>query len=624
MSEAINKVLYNVDQTADTTSAEKAQARANIGAQGALTAGSNISIVNDTISAVDTTYSAGTGLDLNDTTFSVDTDVIQEKLTAGSNITIDGTTISATDTKYTAGNGLNLNGTQFSVDTAVVQEKLTAGNNVQINGSTISATDTTYSAGTNVQISDANVISATDTKYTAGNGLSLSNTEFSADTSVLQEKLTAGSNIQINGNTISATDTTYSAGSNVQISNANVISATDTKYTAGNGLSLSNTEFSVDTSTIQSKLTAGSNITINGSTISATDTDTHRPINVNGTQVLGDNTTALNLKSGTNVTVSANGGDVTISATQATVDQTYNASSSNAQSGTAVAGAIATKQNSLPTSGTATDTYAINISGGANTANYAVSASDYSAGGSIATSLSGLSGAISTKQGLLPTSGTPTATYAINITGHADSADAATWAAAASAAQSGSTLETQVNNGLAAYKETYTNVTLIQGDIYTNTIALEVGQENSPGNGVRLFLNNNTGSFDVDIRSNTWNSWMDGGQVIWMLQSSYGVGSTSPEIKINNDTVTLSSIYTQTKNIGTIDMGGTPGQYPVNGSISGRFYFISPTLVSGLLNLDVSFNTDKSTTYGGMNSVFVVGKAEWVSFADHKVTAPVV
>lgn len=49
----INKVLYNVDQTPDTTEAEKAQARSNIGAQGLLTAGANVTIdTNNVISAL--------------------------------------------------------------------------------------------------------------------------------------------------------------------------------------------------------------------------------------------------------------------------------------------------------------------------------------------------------------------------------------------------------------------------------------------------------------------------------------------------------------------------------------------------------------------------------------------
>lgn len=73
----------------------------------------------------------------------------QEKLIASTNISIaaDGKTISATDTTYTAGTGLSLNGTQFSVDTSAIQEKLIAGTNVTIgsDGKTISATDTTYS-----------------------------------------------------------------------------------------------------------------------------------------------------------------------------------------------------------------------------------------------------------------------------------------------------------------------------------------------------------------------------------------------------------------------------------------------------------------------------------------------
>ena len=64
MSEQINKVLYNVDQTADTTEAQKAQARTNIGAQAQPTAGSNVSITNNVISATDTTYTAGTGIDI--------------------------------------------------------------------------------------------------------------------------------------------------------------------------------------------------------------------------------------------------------------------------------------------------------------------------------------------------------------------------------------------------------------------------------------------------------------------------------------------------------------------------------------------------------------------------------
>lgn len=47
----------------------------------------------------------------------------QDTLTAGANIQIQNGTISATDTTYTNGNGLNLNGTEFSADTDVLATK---------------------------------------------------------------------------------------------------------------------------------------------------------------------------------------------------------------------------------------------------------------------------------------------------------------------------------------------------------------------------------------------------------------------------------------------------------------------------------------------------------------------
>lgn len=80
----------------------------------------------------------------------------QDKLTAGSNITIDANNeISATDTTYSAGSGLTLSDTEFSVDTTTIQPKLTAGSNISISGDTISATDTTYSDFTGTDGVDA-------------------------------------------------------------------------------------------------------------------------------------------------------------------------------------------------------------------------------------------------------------------------------------------------------------------------------------------------------------------------------------------------------------------------------------------------------------------------------------
>lgn len=54
-----------------------------------------------------------------------------------------------------------------------------------------------------------------------------------------------------------------------------------------------------------------------------TDTNTHRPISVNGTQILGNDTTTLNLKQGSNVTITNSGGEVTINASGGTNLQNF-------------------------------------------------------------------------------------------------------------------------------------------------------------------------------------------------------------------------------------------------------------------------------------------------------------
>ena len=88
----------------------------------------------------------------------------QDALTAGANISIaqDGT-ISATDTTYTAGTNVDItNGVISATDTTY-----TAGTNVDITNGVISATDTTYTAGTNITITNGE-ISATDTDTLSG------------------------------------------------------------------------------------------------------------------------------------------------------------------------------------------------------------------------------------------------------------------------------------------------------------------------------------------------------------------------------------------------------------------------------------------------------------------------
>ena len=131
----------------------------------------------------DTTYSAGAGLSLSDTTFSADTSVLQARVTGACDpgdyitaIAADGTvscdTDADTDTTYSAGAGLSLSDTTFSIDGSV-QSRVTGtcdpGQYI-----TAIAADGTVSCAT-----DIDTDTDTDTTYSAGAGLSLLGTVFS-------------------------------------------------------------------------------------------------------------------------------------------------------------------------------------------------------------------------------------------------------------------------------------------------------------------------------------------------------------------------------------------------------------------------------------------------------------
>lgn len=57
-------------------------------------------------------------------------------------------------------------------------------------------------------------------------------------------------------------------------------------------------------------------------------TDTHRPIKMNGTQILGNNTTALDLVAGSNITLTNNSGAVTIEASGGSIETGSNTNGS--------------------------------------------------------------------------------------------------------------------------------------------------------------------------------------------------------------------------------------------------------------------------------------------------------
>lgn len=95
---------------------------------------------------------------------------------------------------------------------------------------------------------------------------------------------------------------TLTAGSNVTIQ-GNTISATDTTYTAGNGLTLTGTEFSADTTVLQPKLTAGDSINISPQNVISADIDpadfftASETVDGTGSEITLNNTIQAKIKS---------------------------------------------------------------------------------------------------------------------------------------------------------------------------------------------------------------------------------------------------------------------------------------------------------------------------------------
>lgn len=101
-----------------------------------------------------------------------------------------------------------------------------------------------------------------------------------------------------------------------------------------------------------------------GTWATPTDTNTHRPIQVNGTEILGNNTTALNLKAGSNVSVTNSSGTVTIAATDT---NTWRGIQDNLTSSTNTTESLSAKQGYLLANGSARDSTKLPLAGGTMT-----------------------------------------------------------------------------------------------------------------------------------------------------------------------------------------------------------------------------------------------------------------
>lgn len=240
------------------------------GSAGSYTAGANIQIVNDVISATDTTYTAGAGIDITNGVISntqtsaewgnISGDIedqtdLQDALDAKQDLITSENPIDAEDiiglsSVATSGNYNDLldtptiptatsdltNDSGFitsSYHDSTKQDVINASN--KLSAQYVSGLATVATTGDYDDLIDKPTIPTATSDLTNDSGF-ITNAYHDA---TKQDILTAGANISISNNTISATDTIYTAGSNVQISNG-VISATDTTYTAGAGINISN------------------------------------------------------------------------------------------------------------------------------------------------------------------------------------------------------------------------------------------------------------------------------------------------------------------------------------------------------------------------------------------------
>jgi len=203
--------------------------------------GGNISLTSDTtnktitIAATDTTYTAGTYLNLSGTQFShknsgatagtygpsadvsgsngATISVPQIKVDAQGHITeISNKTFTAVDHTYTVNNG------SFAIKTKVGSNAAVSVGSTSANAS--GNTDVTFIQGTNVSLTSDTTnrtitIAATDTTYTAGTGLTLSGTQFKHSNSVTAG--TAGTSSATSGSTLAVPYITYDAEGHITV-----------------------------------------------------------------------------------------------------------------------------------------------------------------------------------------------------------------------------------------------------------------------------------------------------------------------------------------------------------------------------------------------------------------------
>jgi hypothetical protein len=275
-----------------------------------LAAGSNMTLTtaagSDTITfaATDTntTYSAGTGLALGGTIFSLNaalnnlTDVTITNPAAGHVLIYDNTNSIFENAVLTAGSNVSITNADGAITIAATDTQTDSFKTIAVSGQTNvvadSATDTlTLAAGSNVSITttagtDTVTFASTDTTYTAGTGLNLSSTTFSLNASA---------------NNLTDVNLTNPAAGHLMIYDNTNSYFENATLTAGTGIGITNADGSITIANTAVGDNAFGNIAVSGQTTIAADS-------TNDT---------LTIAAGSNVSLTTNAGTdtLTISAT---------------------------------------------------------------------------------------------------------------------------------------------------------------------------------------------------------------------------------------------------------------------------------------------------------------------
>lgn len=249
----------------------------------ALSAGSNVTITGTypsfTIAATDTntTYSAGTGLSLSGTTFSLDaglnnlSDVTLTSPSAGQLLIYDNTNSIFENAALTAGTNITITNADGAITIDASDSQTDSFKTIAVSGQNNvvadSATDTlTLAAGSNVTITtndstDTITFAATDTNttYSAGTGLALAGTTFSLDSGL---------------NNLTDVNITSAAAGNLLIYDATNSYFENALLTAGTGITITNADGAITITNTAVGDNAFGNIAVSGqSTIAADGTN---------------------------------------------------------------------------------------------------------------------------------------------------------------------------------------------------------------------------------------------------------------------------------------------------------------------------------------------------------------